>query len=155
MHGYFNNPTRLVQLVEEATKWPGTPFADFSAVPGKRGGASCGYMTMAVLEACGHIPSSLKLPRIPWRESLSSEISTVEPAFDALVEAGYFASIDDLDDVHPGDVLGGQIQRCVDHIALALPGNQALSIRLRQKAQIAQLYGTTIKRIWRPIDHAN
>jgi hypothetical protein len=155
MEPYFSTPERIAQLLVEANKWIGTPFADFSAVPGRSGGASCGYMMLAVLEACGHFPVGITLPRVSWRENVGTKESTIERAFDHWARREQlFGMLSADSELMPGDVVGVRLKTALDHVVMVLPQGLSLSIRLRQKATVAHYQETVIARIWRPLDHA-
>lgn len=156
MDRYFNTFERCEKLYAEALKWVGTPFADYSASPGKTGGVSCGYLAVALLKSCGHFPESTRIPRVSWKHNHGTRSSTIEQAFDQWTEDGLFVSVAPSEslEILVGDVLGIRIKNCVDHIAMQLSHNQIISIRIRGRVQIAHYSPERLTRIWRPINHA-
>ena len=152
---YFNSIERLAHLEREASKWVGTPFADFSAVPGRQGGVSCGYLAVAILSGCDHFPASKEIPRVAWKHNHGTATSSIEAAFDEWMGDGLFGEVEPGEPVRPGDVLGIQVKSCVDHVAMVLGGGQAISIRLRGRVQVGRYANAKILRIWRPLEHGS
>lgn len=152
MSMYFNSPERILKLREEALKWVGTPFADYSAVPGRDGGVSCGYLVFAVLQASGCCPADLRAPKIGWKDNHGAVDSSILSALVGFLHEGYLLSLHRSDSLRPGDVIGIRIKSCLDHLALYVGPGEFLSIRIRQRVQLGEYAGLKNYQAWRPLE---
>lgn len=117
---FFSTPARLEALRAEAGRWPGTPFINYGAIAGLRGGASCHCLAGGVLAGAGWSIGE-ELPRIPpnyasqttdgvmlpWLRDRPAKLQEIAPA---TVEA-----------ILPGDVIVAKLGLCEHHLGLALP----------------------------------
>jgi cell wall-associated NlpC family hydrolase len=151
----MNNEQRTanIELTAIAETWLGTPWCANSAVKGVRGGVACHNLPRAILVEAGWLPDSFPLVEGD-PNSARNQGSVMErwldgrPEFRRLQEAC-------LNRLHPGDVFGIRIRRCIDHLGLSLGGGRFIHVLMHKGAAIDRItdptWSTRLLAVWRPI----
>jgi cell wall-associated NlpC family hydrolase len=144
---WFNTPERLAALETEARRWVGTPWAANGDSIGL--GVSCHNLPRCLYVAVGALPADFPRMEGSPDQTRHSTVSVMEPWIIARPE---FRSVFGRE-WQPGDLLGLQIYRCVDHLGIALGGGRFLHVLSHRATMIDQLidptWGQRVKRVWR------
>ena len=98
-----------------------TPFSANACVPGPAGGVSCQALAAAIYIEAGILPADVEIPAGRISRGRFSKESEIEPWVAGRPE---FVAAPLETDPEPGDLLGFQIGRCLNHVGVALPGGQ-------------------------------
>ncbi|HEY4416856.1 MAG TPA: NlpC/P60 family protein [Verrucomicrobiae bacterium] len=145
MTSYFSSPERFKQLEAEAKKWVGTPFVAKAMVCGA--GVDCVHLVAGIYIACGVFKKFM-----PGQYALDEGSHLKQSKVSA-----WFASqpnFTKVTDLQPGDAALMNLALVGHHMALILPGNQAIHAFPNRKVMVADLrqsfYRKAIVEIYRP-----
>lgn len=151
MKPFFNNPERIAALAAEAERWRGTPWCANSDAPGPQGGVSCHNLPRAVYIATNALTESF--PKIVGYPNRHAKQSVIEPFLDSRPE---FIRVEP-SEIRPGDLLGLNIFRCVDHLGVLLNGSDFIHVLMHKLTTIDSLthdptWSSRLSAAWRPIE---
>src|SRR3990167_35121 len=130
---FFSSRARVVQLIDEAQSWLGTPFVHHS---GRKGhGVDCVHLAQALYAACG-LPVDIVFPEYHMDGGSHLDQSQLEAVLDAIP---CLRRVDLTSDLLPGDALTFRCGRTRHHIGLKLLGPDFIHARLNFGTQISSV----------------
>lgn len=155
MTPFFSTSPRLEALAAEAARWPGTPFANFGAVAGPDGGASCHCLAGAVLSGSGFAVEQLPRVRVTWGQQNNGGLML--PWLRARGSLFFEITPCEISALAPGDLLVANLgELCEHHIGLCVPGGSVLHTLRKGGARLTGIADPFLKSvlvaIFRPIE---
>lgn len=156
---WFRTEERIAALRSAARSWIGTPFFPNGRVKGS--GVSCQFFAPALYEEIGFLPGPIvaAIPEGPMNWSRANKESLIAKHIDLQLQA-YFVSVEERVPM-VGDLLGIQIDECVQHLGVCLGERfvhvfQPRTPRVMQQDGVREdrvdLYLHRVARLWRPIE---
>lgn len=121
-------------LLRAAKAWVGTPWCDNSGVRGR--GACCHKLAAAIYSDAGWLHLNP-----PDGVATAARWANRSPILDWLRDDGfeYFEELQPTQDLRPGDLMLIKVGHVAHHLALLLPGNQAVHVTHQHGVQIVPI----------------